>query len=374
MYPRDWTATMIKHDARQRIADAVTGKTAAREAEKAAREARKTIAELAPAVVGHRKAAGGSPATLAEFSSILNGRIVPSSLGSLAPHEITPARLAAFVDELRAAGCKELRVRNVMKVLGQFVKIIRVRGLDPALDRNPLQDARELGLKVPAPKRHAPVFLTLDEARRLVAGDVAPAVAAAPKAKHAAPAQPVPLERRARYALAFLSGLRDGELAGLTWADVEGDVIRVRRALALVGDGKPGETKTEAAKRDVPMHPALAPVLETWRAEWTRRQGRKPEAREPLFPSPQRAAGDELRPYRPASAKHLRADLHTVGLDRAIDFHATRRSFASWLEAAGVPHETIERLVGHEPKSVLGRHYAAANLDALRAAVARIAW
>ena len=44
----------------------------------------------------------------------------------------------------------------------------------------------------------------------------------------------------------------------------------------------------------------------------------------------------------------------------------------SWLEAAGVPQETIERLIGHEPRSVLGRHYAGTDLGALREAVGRL--
>lgn len=374
LFPKGMARAAVVAQAKILSKDAQTGEAAKREAAEAQRAGRKTIATLAPDVIGFRKTAGGSPATLAEFESVTNGRIVPG-LGALAPHELTSDKLAAFLDELAADGCGPVRIRNVVKVLGQFIKIVRVRGLDPALKTNPVRDAFELGLKVPAAKRRAPVFLTVDEARALVAGKVARAVAKAPRAKHAFPAQPVPLERRTRYALAFLAGLRDGEIAALTWADVAGDVVRVRRALALVGNGKPGETKTEAAKRDVPTHPALVGHLDAWRAAWRERQDRKPLPADPVFPSPHLAAGGELRPYRPPSAKRLRQDLATVGLDRAgITFHATRRSFASWLEAAGVPHETIERLVGHEPKSVLGRHYAATSLDVLRAAVERIAW
>ncbi|HEY4122790.1 MAG TPA: hypothetical protein VGM56_33230, partial [Byssovorax sp.] len=278
LYPRDWTLTMVRADARRQTADIVSGRTAAREAEKAQRAALRPIAAMAPEVIAFRKQAGGSPATLSEFTSIVNGRIVPL-LGTVAPHELTSERLAGFVDALTTGGCGPIRVRNVVKVLGAFIKIVRVRGLDPLLKTNPLRDAVELGLKVPSPKRTEPVRLALDDARKLVHG-----------AK-------VPAERRARYALAFLTGLRDGELAALTWDDVAGDVVRVRGAVALVGDGKVGPPKTEAAKRDVPLHDALRPYLAAWRAAWTKAVGRAPTGADPVFASPRRGVEGSLRPY-----------------------------------------------------------------------------
>jgi integrase len=336
--------------------DAMSGRRDARKAAAEADAAKRTIAELAPEVIGHRKTAGGSPATLAEFSGAVDGRIVPM-LGDLAPHELTSAELAKFVDDLKADECSPLRIRNVMKVLGRFIKIVRVRELDPLLRANPVREAFELGLELPSPERtEEPVHLSLPEARKLLRGKAPP-------------------ERRARYALAFLTGLRDGEIAGLRWEDVAGGLVRVRFAVATVGNGKPGPLKTPAAKRDVPMHPALAGYLKAWRAAWTKAIGQAPKGTDPVFASPRRGPESSLRHYRPKSAEHIQTDLAAVGIKRPeVDFHATRRSFSTWLEAAGVHPETVDRLLGHVPKSVRARHYSAPDLGVLREAVERIAW
>lgn len=58
--------------------------------------------------------------------------------------------------------------------------------------------------------------------------------------------------RRRTYFAALYTGLRCGELAGITAAevDLEHDIITVRG------------TKTKAAKRQIPVEPALRPLLE----------------------------------------------------------------------------------------------------------------
>lgn len=59
-----------------------------------------------------------------------------------------------------------------------------------------------------------------------------------------------------------------------------------------------------------------------------------------------------------------------AGVD--IDFHATRRSFATWLDANGVPEPTIKRILGHAPVGVTQRHYTAGDTKAMRRAVETI--
>ena len=67
-------------------------------------------------------------------------------------------------------------------------------------------------------------------------------------------------------ATAAFSGLRLGELCGLTWADVdfEAGLIRVRKQLDR--DGNRVEPKTAQAKRDVVLMPSLAPLLRRHKA------------------------------------------------------------------------------------------------------------
>lgn len=372
LYPATLKTQAVKADARALVNDALTGALARRNAEAVVEAEKVTIADIAETVIGYRESAGGSPATLMEFRSVLvsvprdgrkpRGGHIVRHLGALAPHELDSEKLAAFVDALMAGGASPLTVRNVFKVLGQFLRIVRVRKLDPLLVSNPVRDAYELGLKLPTKRRTAPVMLQQHDAETLLA------------------CPDVPEERRTRYALAFLAGLRDGEIAGLTWADVELDVagsevLHVAKAVAKIGGLQ--DTKTEASIRDVPIHPQLVPWLRVWRDRtWRTIVGRDFKPGDPVFPKPPAAPGPNApaRAWRPDSARLLVRDLETakVVAPKGMDFHGTRRSFASWLEAAGVPYETIERLVGHEPRSVLGRHYAATSIAALREAVGRL--
>jgi integrase len=153
----------------------------------------------------------------------------------------------------------------------------------------------------------------------------------------------VPEERRTRYLLALTSGMRDGEIAGLTWADVElsgphptvcvTKQISTRRETPKTKP-KPSRPKTKHAHRTRPLHPLACAALRAWKSgAWVLLVGRHALGTDPVFPD------EHGNPYRPRSAELLRQDLETSGCpskyagECAIDFHATRRSFATWLEA-----------------------------------------
>jgi integrase len=76
-------------------------------------------------------------------------------------------------------------------------------------------------------------------------------------------------DRRSYYGLMLLAGLRAGEAHGLRWRDLD-DEARPLGRLIVAGqaDSKLGhrETKTGAV-REIPIHPTLATMLETWRRE-----------------------------------------------------------------------------------------------------------
>jgi hypothetical protein len=78
-------------------------------------------------------------------------------------------------------------------------------------------------------------------------------------------------------------------------------------------------------------------------------------------------------PLRRAPRADLeRAELPTKYKGALIDTRVFRRSFATWLEAHGVPGTHIDRLLGHAQQTVRGRHYSAADLVVLRSAVETI--
>jgi len=338
LYPKDWPAARIKRDAAA-IVDAVLSGSYRRSAKVAAVAPIVTIASLVERVIAVFEGGDRSPATKAEFTSHVRGHIA-RLLGTSSVGALTTARLAAFVDSLRdEAKLSPSTVKNVVKSLATFCKIVRVR-FDPTLTVNPVRDAFDVGLELPSKRREAPIFLSLADAGKLLACASEP--------------------RATRYALAMLTGLRDGEISGLTWEaiDLVEGLIHVRQALAAIGGI--GPTKTLASDRSVPIHPDLA-----WRLRLLSAGG---TAIGPVFP------GRDGLACRPDSARLLRADLAAAGLPTAgITFHALRRSFATWLVASSVDCETIERLMGHEPRSVLGRHYAATSQEVLRLAVATLA-
>jgi integrase len=187
-------------------------------------------------------------------------------------------------------------------------------------------------------------------------------------------------DRRVRYVLGFTTGLRDGELAGLVWTDVDLDAetpfLRVRKALALRQKaGKVAslaDPKTATSKRVMPLHPAAVEALRWWLAEgWLLHVGRDPMPTDAILPNTKGKA------WRPKSAEMLRVDLEAAKLPtdcdgHAFTFQASRRSFATWLSDAGIDEETRSRLMGHRLSSTVAKHYTAPVMRKLGEAVRTI--
>jgi integrase len=127
-------------------------------------------------------------------------------------------------------------------------------------------------------------------------------------------------------ALALYTGARIEELCSLKVADVAGNVLHIR------------EGKSAAAVRDVPLHPAIAPLVQHlaksasdgWLIPGLLTGGR--DAR--------RSAGASKR-----FGYHLRHGLKLV--DTALTFHSLRHSFVNRCEVAGIPVTTTALIVGH---------------------------
>jgi len=188
----------------------------------------------------------------------------------------------------------------------------------------------------------------------------------------------ISIEWQARYALGFTSGARDGEIAGLRWNDIDAEcnppVFRIDRAVAIIGEKGEGGfakvkgPKTKGSKRTMPLHSVALAKLLQWREKWCELVGREPKPGDFVFPGP--SGG----PARPKSAAQLREDLERIGLPTSIrgqpvNFKATRASFATWLDEAGVPEQVRKRLMGHAVRDVTEKHYTVREMEQLAKAV-----
>jgi integrase len=159
--------------------------------------------------------------------------------------------------------------------------------------------------------------------------------------------------------IAATTGLRQGELLGLRWQDVDAGTLHVRRSLARTYDGgwELAEPKTSRSRRMINL-PAAA------RAAFDRQRQLQDALREQAGTAWQDqsglvftdAAGWPLKGYN--VTREFAAILKAVGLPH-IPFHGLRHSVATALLAAGVPLKVVSDLLGHTTIVVTANIYAA---------------
>jgi integrase len=128
--------------------------------------------------------------------------------------------------------------------------------------------------------------------------------------------------------VAAVTGLRRGELVGLKWEDIDfaNGKIHVRRSLV---DQIEGEPKTEASKRPIPLEPALAFALSTWK-----QQASYSKPSDWVFASSFHAG---RTPYWPSTvlANVIQPAAREAGITKRLGWHTFRRTTATWLLAMG---------------------------------------
>jgi integrase len=166
----------------------------------------------------------------------------------------------------------------------------------------------------------------------------------------------IPLQRRVYYAIAFLAGMRLGEVSGRRFRDYDDKAVPLGQLLvATQYDDK--DLKGDRPSREVPVHPTLAKVLAEWRLHgFALVYGRHPTPED--FIVPKRAIGRNRLGNRlgitPGAQqqqnvwRNFQVDLKKIGL-RPRRVHDTRRTFISLSKADGAD-KYLCRWVTHGPR------------------------
>lgn len=143
--------------------------------------------------------------------------------------------------------------------------------------------------------------------------------------------------------VALYTGIRQGELLGLRWEDVDADTIHVRRSLARL-PGRRGTRyvldapKSASSVRDVPLAGPVADLL---------RERRKESLAGAANPHGLVFARPDGRPIDGTTLTHdFQDSLKAAGLP-VIRWHDLRHATASRLIADGVPLAVVSAILGH---------------------------
>jgi integrase len=153
--------------------------------------------------------------------------------------------------------------------------------------------------------------------------------------------------------LAVHTGMRQGELLGLHWEDVDLDAgtVRVRRSLSQTDEG-PVLTAPKSAKsrRRIKLSRASVEALKAHRARQNAERlklGGAWEDRGLVFPN---RTGGFLSPYLLTDGP-LKRPLERAGLP-PIRFHDLRHTCATILLSRGVHAKLVQELLGHATISI----------------------
>ena len=141
--------------------------------------------------------------------------------------------------------------------------------------------------------------------------------------------------------------MRQGELLGLRWADVDLDAgkLSVRRALKIADPGLDfGPPKNKASRRSVRLNKTATAALRAHRARQNQERIAARTWRDTGLVFPNRIGG----PIDPTNLynREYKPLLKRVGLE-GFTFHALRHTFATALLSRGEHPKRVQSLLGH---------------------------
>lgn len=325
----------VRQEGEHRVQKSVYGKTKRECLQKAAeaRDAhrkgalvtgpRQTFAAYLDRWLDHHILPNRAPKTAASYRQMVRLHIRPA-LGHLTLNAIT----AAHLEELYSAKRERLSPRSVAYLHAIIRSALSRAERQGTIGHNPCRR-----VEPPRSKRPEIQPLTLDEATRFLT------VAATDRLA-------------ALWTLALNTGLRQGELLGLRWQDVDSErgTLTVAQTIQVIdGAIQTGRGKSDKARRTIPIPGPAATLLRHWKARQAEERLRAGVAWADhglVFTS---TVGTPLFPRNVSRRFHQLLD--AAEIDRR-GMHTTRHTTATLLLAANEHPKVVQELLGHSQISL----------------------
>jgi integrase len=302
----------------------------------------RTVDEAADSLRRKLAVEGARKSYLLNCESMQRVQISPR-LGTKPIDRVTVADIETVAAAMLAAGRAPKTVRNVIT----FMHSLFEHGIDRGwTTQNPVRRASRPKRRRTGDANPDLQFLTLPELEavlRAIPDHVVTRAPAPTRRGRAGSAPPVPPDVlgpviRVIVLTAAMTGLRQSELLGLRWRDVDWSAQRIRVRNAWVVGEHSAEGKSDlSTRRSVPMADRLARELDRW-SQRTTYNGDN----DLVFAHPH--SGRPLD--RTKLSRRFKEACAEAGV-RVVRFHDLRHTFATRLAASGQPMRTIQEFLGH---------------------------
>ena len=294
-------------------------------------QSRVELEEAGRHLIDHRRALGRKPATVEAYDSLLRIHLGPFFAGR-SLDAITPEDIEAFIRAKARDGKSVKTITNALGFLHSIFAYGQRRGWAKA---NPCQLVEKPRSDTDADIR----FLDAEEleaairAEAEVGDELAPTLAL-------------------MYRAAAMTGLRQGELIGLRWRDVDWTAAKVRVRRSYVR-GEFSSPKSRRGARSVPLADELAAALDRHHQVSAHRSDGDLVFAHPSLGKPL----DRTKVRKRFKVAVTRAGVgqfdEVVGEDGELErralarFHDLRHTFGTRMAGVGVPMRTLQEWMGH---------------------------
>jgi len=229
-----------------------------------------------------------SYSTKQAYAIYLKRWIVPR-WGTCRLRTIKPVAVESWLRQLPLARGSCAKIRNLMSVLFNHARRYEL------FDSNPIQLVRQSGKR-----RGVPCILQENEIRQIL--------------------EAVDSLTHILIFTVATTGLRQSELFGLRWSDIDFDNGQINVARSVV-HGHINNCKTESSAKPVPMGRQLSQMLQDWRTK-----SKFPAPDDWVFAST-RARGEHPLWGQTVMRKHVQAAAKDLGIQKRIGWHTFRHSY-----------------------------------------------